>query len=109
MESEKQITKIADLFDSTGKIITLVVLVVAFVANVAIAWYKMGDTANDVTSIKHEITHMAEDEESKIKNGELEIDALREVVSQQAKELSYTHSEVDLLKDIVFNFITKNK
>lgn len=49
--TQKQIHKISDFFDTGWKIISALVMVVAFIVQVALAWYRIGDNATDITNL----------------------------------------------------------
>lgn len=52
MAVEKEIHKLSGFFDTGWKIISALVMVIAFIVQVALAWYKIGDNATDIYNLE---------------------------------------------------------
>lgn len=105
MEEEKHIQKISTFFDTGWKIVSALVMVVAFIVQVALAWYKIGDNATDITNLTRKMedgfTNEAEKRTTRISATDAKFEKVDKKQDELFKQIDDLQREVFYLKGLL--------
>ena len=106
-ETQKTIVKIGDLFDTGWKIIGAIVGVVAFIVNVALAWYQIKDNAAEISTLEKKMEtgfiNEADKRTTRISTTDVKFDKVDGTTKELAKQIDELQREVFYMKGLLSN------
>lgn len=105
MTEERQILKIGDFFDAGWKIITALIAIVAFIVQVALAWYKIGDNATDISNLNKKMEvgfiNEADKRSTRISTTDAKFDRAEKKQDEILRQIDELQKEVFYLKGLI--------
>lgn len=105
MPEEKPIHKIGDFFDTGWKILTALAAVIAFIVQIALAWYKIGDNATDISNLNKKMetgfTNEAEKRATRISATDAKFDKSEEKQTRLETKIDELQKEIFYLKGLI--------